>query len=163
MLSLIEVRCPHCGAKGQIMVPPPGAIIVAPCPECQELVVVFCGQVLALKKEMMVNSSIREKREHLLSVLTDFLRQRVVDIITDDARGGEVSPGMTRPKASPKTSPQAAPMAATPKAGLSEKNRGHYVRRGIKAAPISPEEIERFRKDDLRLMDNPDYFKAIFG
>ena len=27
MLSLIEVECPHCGARGQIMIPPVGSII----------------------------------------------------------------------------------------------------------------------------------------
>jgi hypothetical protein len=130
------------------------------------LVVVFCGQVLALKKEMMANSSIKEKREHLLSVLTDFLRQRIVDIITDDVHGEEPSSGggITPAKAAPKASPQAAPMAAAPKAELTEQTTGSpYVRRGIKTTPISQEEMERFRKDDLRLMDNPDYFKAIFG
>ncbi len=148
-MSLIEVKCPHCGAKGQIMIPPPGAIIVAPCPECQGLVVVFCGQVLALKKETMLNSSIKEKREHLLSVLTDFLKQRVVELISDD---DEVEKG--------------AGQLAAPKAEMTERISGAalpQVRKDRKLNPISPDEMDRFRKDDLRLIDNPDYFKAIFG
>ena len=74
MLSLIEVQCPHCGARGQIMMPPVGAIIIGPCPQCNELVVVFCGHVLPLEKEIMETGEVEERREHLLHVLTDFLQ-----------------------------------------------------------------------------------------
>jgi len=154
MLSLIEVKCPHCGAKGQIMVPPPGAIIVAPCPDCQELVVVFCGQVLALRKETMLNSSIREKREHLLSVLTDFLRQRVVEIISDE-EGTPIEKPVEKPvpeKAHAQEAEDDPPMAMQ-----------HWTKPVSKRLPISQEELEHFRHDELRLIDNPDYFKAIFG
>jgi len=84
MLSLIEVQCPHCGARGQIMVPPVGAIIIGPCPQCSELVVVFCGHVLALDKEIMENSSTENRREHLLSILTGFLQDRIAKLLSDD-------------------------------------------------------------------------------
>ena len=133
------------------MVPPPGAIIVAPCPECQGLVVVFCGQVLALSKETMLRSTIKEKREHLMTVLTEFLRQRVGEIISEDE---EPAPEVAE-------KPAAAKSEAAAEGSSSVMQ--HWRKPGLKSSPITQEEVDRFLRDDLRLIDNPDYFKAIFG
>ena len=84
MQSLIEVQCPHCGARGQIVVPPVGAIIIGPCPQCSELVVVFCGYILALDKETMESGTTDDRREHLLGVLTEFLQDRITRLLSDD-------------------------------------------------------------------------------
>lgn len=146
MLSVIEVICPHCGAKGQIMLPPIGAIIVGPCPECRGLVVVFCGQVLPLDKEIMLGGTHEEQREHLMGVLTDFLRERVAQLIADES--GETD-------AAVQDAEPAEPVAESPRL---EKRPA--IRRGT---PILPEEIEAFVGTELDLLDDRDYFKTIFG
>lgn len=145
MLSLIEVECPHCGAKGQIMIPPVGAIIIGPCPQCQELVVVFCGQVLALEKEIMSEGSLEERHGHLMEVLTRFLNDRLtkllghdsdsdVSVIDEDGDAdGDVAEGVVS----------------------RDSNRS-------KSSPITQGELKRFAQVDLKLLDNSAYFKSVF-
>ena len=150
MLSLIEVTCPHCGAHGQIMLPPVGTIIVGPCPECQGLVVVFCGHVLALRKETMLHGSREEKREHMLAVLTDFLKDRINQMIAEDAA-------------------QAGDASSEDKADLLEGGNIGIVpaepagRNSQQAVPITEQEFSTFANVELKLLDNGDYFRSIFG
>ncbi len=152
MLSLIEVTCPHCGAHGQIMLPPVGTIIVGPCPECQGLVVVFCGHVLALQKETMLHGSKDEKREHMLSVLTEFLRDRISQMIDEEpARKGE-SPESVEEK---EESLESAPVGISPTGQVAEEAHDR--------APISEQEFKTFANVELKLLDNKDYFNSIFG
>ena len=145
MLSLIEVQCPHCGARGQIMLPPVGAIIIGPCPQCNELVVVFCGHVLPLEKQIMENAPIEERREHLLKVLTDFLRERIERLMTVEAEesGEEYSDDEG----------DADQTASAQDADTAQKER---------RVPISESELERFAKIDLKLLDNKAYFRSVF-
>lgn len=154
MLSLIEVTCPHCAAQGQIMLPPLGAIIIGPCPECHGMVAVFCGKVLALDKEIMTEGSTSEKRGHLNAVLGTFLQDRidrlfsdddVDEIITFDHDEEEEDEPSQRPERPAET-------------GLGRID----VYGNTQVAPITSEELESFKNVDLRLLDNPDYFKAIF-
>ena len=149
MLSLIEVKCPHCGAHGQIMLPPVGTIIIGPCPECQGLVVVFCGHVLPLAKEIMVQGTISEKREHLVSVLTQFIRERVELMIAEESAMDDatMSEGATAEDV------ELAQSAAPP-----EEKQPRVVH-----SPISDEEIRSFSKVELKLLDDSNYFKAIFN
>ena len=139
MLSLIEVECPHCGARGQIMIPPIGAIIIGPCPQCSELVVIFCGHVLALDKETMENGSTEDRREHLMSVLTEFLQDRIAKLLSDDVEMIE--------EEIDETNEEIGPDPSEPK---------------DQSKPISQPEFERFVDVDLKLLDNKAYFKSVF-
>lgn len=149
MLSLIEVKCPHCGAHGQIMLPPVGTIIIGPCPECQGLVVVFCGHVLPLAKEIMVQGTISEKREHLVSVLTEFIRERVEFMIAEE---GATDDATTSDGA------EAEDVEPAKRAVPPDEKSARVVH-----APISDEEIRSFSRVELKLLDNSDYFKTIFN
>ena len=151
MLSLIEVTCPHCGAHGQIMLPPVGTIIVGPCPECQGLVVVFCGHVLALKKETMLQGTSEEKREHMLSVLTEFLKERVNQMIGEETVGAQESPAPSECKESLEN----ASVGITPAEQALAQRRSK--------SPITNQEFTTFANVELKLLDNKDYFKSIFG
>jgi len=146
MLSLIEVQCPHCGARGQIMVPPVGAIIIGPCPQCNELVVVFCGHVLPLDKDTMENGTTEDRRDHLLMVLTDFLQERIAKLLSDDVEFEETEFGDTASlEAGSYAEPSDVPEVAEPEANL-----------------ITETELERFTDVDLKLLDNKAYFKSVF-
>ena len=154
MLSLIEVKCPHCGAQGQIMLPPLGAIIVGPCPECQGMVVVFCGRVMPLDSEIMAAGSTEEKQDHLIEVLGTFLQERIKRLFN------------------PANAPEASPSAPN---GALQEDLGEHEEDSSMPAPgaisltgadqpdmISDEEFSRFITTDLKLIDNPKYFKAVF-
>ncbi len=152
MLSLIEVTCPHCAAHGQIMLPPLGAIIIGPCPECHGMVAVFCGKVLALDKEIMTEGATHEKREHLNAVLGTFLQDRINRLFSDD----EVDEIVTFEDEDDEASSQRPDRPAQTELGKIDLYGNQQQ------APITSEELESFKNVDLRLLDNPDYFKAIF-
>ena len=129
------------------MVPPVGAIIIGPCPQCSELVVVFCGHVLALDEEAMANGSTEDRREHLLWVLMEFLRDCISRPLSDDVE----------------------PLVGEPDEEAAETDDGHT--RGIplfdenpqaEKKPISQTEFEIFRNVDLKLLDSKAYFKSVF-
>lgn len=151
MLSMVEVKCPHCGVRGQIMLPPLGAIIVGPCPNCDELVVVFCGRVLPLNKDTMVNGTPEQKHEHLKTVLVDFMDDRirkVVDQLTPDVTEGLHDYTPENDDYVPSTDTLTEPSA--PAAIIDESKA------------ITDNEIDKFIRFDLPRIDNKDYFRAIF-
>ena len=154
MLSLIEVTCPHCAAQGQIMLPPLGAIIIGPCPECHGMVAVFCGKVLALDKEIMTEGSTPEKRGHLNSVLGTFLQDRIERLFSDE----DVDEIVTFDNEDDDDDEPSQRQDRPAETGLGRID----VYGNTQVAPITSEELESFKNVDLRLLDNPDYFKAIF-
>lgn len=151
-MSMVEVRCPHCSVRGQIVLPPMGAIIVGPCPNCNELVVVFCGRVLPLQKSIMVDGTPEQKYDHLRSVLVEFIDDRVRKVVS------QLTPEVTEGLHDYSPEAQAAPessddgthsdiMTAEPES---------------KNPPISRSEIDAFLRFDLPRIDNKDYFRAVF-
>lgn len=146
MLSMIEVRCPHCAVRGQILLPPLGAIIVGPCPNCEEMVVVFCGRALALDKEIMLHGTDTEKHEHLKGVLIDFLDSRIDTVV--EQLSPETADGLRdySPEALVDESEGSSPTESEP----------------TKPALITDSEVEQFLRSDLPRLDNRDYFKTIF-
>ena len=142
MLSLVEVKCPHCQMRGQVMVPPFGALVLGPCPQCHELLVVFCGQVLPLDKEIMMNAGDGEKHMHLMEVLTTFLSDRVQQLLENSP---ELSDEIRKQVGDP--SDTALPEPIQPDFDIG----------------IGQHEFDQFVNVDLKLLDDKDYFKAIFG
>jgi hypothetical protein len=146
MLSLIDVKCPHCNAQGQIVQPPMGAIILGPCPECQGMVAIFCGVALPLDRDIMMHGKPDEKRDHLMEALNTFLRDRVERIFGEQGEQEE-----SNPLEMPKEKEEKSMLSATP------------LLDSPSVKPITQTELESFSKVDLRLIDNKEYFKAVFG
>ncbi len=158
MLSMIQVQCPHCGARGQMVVPPVGTVIIGPCPQCQELVVVFSGRVLPLSKDIMVNGSFEERRDHLIDVLRGFLQERITELLKeadkirlekDDDTDDEDLAFLEDVDDDDEDDFEEHPRREAPEPG--------------KGKPIADSEVEKFISQDLRLIDNKDYFRSIFG
>lgn len=157
MLSLIEVECPHCGARGQIMVPPVGAIIIGPCPQCKELVVVFCGQALPLDRALMEGGSTEERQEHLMSVLTQFLGDRISNLFQEEGFGPEEAMNDDFESLNEETSADdGVPDDGAPDDGAPEPKTPRKV------SEITQSEFKRFIEVDLKLLDNPAYFRSVF-
>lgn len=147
MLSLMDVQCPHCHAQGRIITPPPGSIIVGPCPECQEMVVVFGGRVLALDKDLMTHGSVEARKEHLLEVIGVFVESRIDHLLSSTSPSMSDGEGEEAP-------PQEAFAPHPNPAGLAPRLR--------RLKPISAEEHSMFLRKELHLLDNPQAFRAIF-
>jgi len=143
MLSVVEIKCPHCGAVGQVIVPPMGQITIGPCPRCQELVVLFEGRVFPLDKEKMIYGTSQEKRKHLLSILTRFLKEQVEDLIPPE----EFS--------EPQTSKRRTNKRSRKKAGPTVRNQH--------AGRITKQEVQDFMRIDIPLLAKRDYFEQAFG
>lgn len=131
------------------MVPPVGAVIIGPCPHCQEYVVVFCGQTLALDKILMTEASIDDRREHLLGVLNAFLRDRISNLLTEEM-GIEAASEVDDLSDFEEFESNENPLAFT-----------EMVDAKIDAA-ISQNEVDRFTDVDLKLLDNRAYFNSVF-
>ena len=149
MLSMVEVKCPHCGVRGQIMLPPLGAIIVGPCPNCDELVVVFSGRVLPLNKDTMVNGTPEQKHEHLKSILVDFMDDRIRKVV--EQLTPEVTEGLH--DYTPETDDY------VPSQGSSSVTNAIVD----ETKAITDNEIDKFLRFDLPRIDNKDYFRAILN
>ena len=124
------------------MIPPVGAIIIGPCPQCKELVVVFCGQVLPLEKAIMESGSVEDRQEHLLSVLTEFLRDRIGKIMSQPLDAEDT--GMDD-------------QFETPEEQANEQDAESAT-----TGEITQNELDRFVEVDLKLLDNTAYFKSVF-
>ena len=65
------------------MLPPAGSVLIGPGPLCSEMVVLFAGRVMALDKEVMLGSDLDAKREHLMGVLTEYVSERIDEVLSD--------------------------------------------------------------------------------
>ena len=93
----------------------------------------------------MLHGSFDEKREHMMEVLTEFLRDRIDKLIVEEA---EMREKAARGEETPKDSdPEQTPSAAEPSARPA----------------ISQEEMDAFKNMELALIDDKDAFEKIFG
>lgn len=147
MLSVTEVHCPHCGAKGKILLPSQGAILIGPCPNCDEMVAVFCGNGLPLEKEVMTSGSLQEKHRHLMETLTTFLDLSIRETLKQQAgeEGGAVELEPFELRFDMPETEDAADQTTAPPSRISEG------------------ELQSFRDIDLKFLDNKAYFDSIFG
>ncbi|MCC6143146.1 MAG: hypothetical protein IT368_04985 [Candidatus Hydrogenedentes bacterium] len=115
------------------------------------MVVVFCGRVLPLDTDIMETGLLEEKKAHLLAVLNEFLDERLDKLFAEqelqaakDALA-EQATEIGEP-ADPAEIETVAPAAPAPQG----------------KRPISETEFSDFVNVDLKLLDNKDYFKAVF-
>ena len=137
---MIKIQCPHCGASGNIKPPPKEFIIIAPCPQCGELVVLFREKVVAINREILTSGTFDEKRQHIAEVITTFL-----DSV------GPLPPAVFSEE------------GEMPSLGdLEEPGESELPGTGRKGG-ITKEEVRDFINIDLRLIDKKDYFEKVFG
>lgn len=149
MLSLVEVQCPHCEVRGQIMVPPLGGIVFGPCPQCNEPVVIFCGKALPLDGATMREGDVEERREHMLAVLSEFLNDRLAEMLSQPTSQAEEEAPQTGDGDLDVDEPEDAAASA-----------GRAV--ATPSNPITEEELKRFAEVDLEQLDDPEYFRSVF-
>ena len=141
MINIIKIKCPHCGVEGQLVLPESDALIIGPCPECNNTVAIFAGKALALDKSLLKKATQEEAYNHLYGVLEGVIREKLDQIFNT---------------AFPET-PSVVPDEET---GIPEER---VANEAPKAPAISAMELHAFVQEELPLLDNRDYFKAIFG
>lgn len=136
------------------MVPPVGSVIIGPCPKCTKLVVIFCGQALPLDKDVMNSDSMEDRREHLLAVLNEFLRERITGILAEEAQFEEMQPV---------DDAELGDFIADDAPADETEVGFESVEASEDAQNISQHEVDQFTEVDLKLLDNRAYFKSVFG
>lgn len=137
---MIKITCPHCGATGSITPPPKEFIIIAPCPQCGELVVLFREQVVAVNREILEQGTFEQKKQHVSEIITTFLEavgSLPPALFSED---GSISP-------------------------IPEFEEKADLQLSVDERPdnITKEEIKDFINIDLKLIDKREYFERAFG
>ncbi|HDP35514.1 MAG TPA: hypothetical protein ENN29_10445 [Candidatus Hydrogenedentes bacterium] len=139
-------RCPHCGKAGfGVGRLPREVVAIIGCQHCGELSVIFRKKIIPLKKNIIEAGSFEERKEHLADVIAQFLEAGLFSFENQSA-------------------PPDGAMFELPET-LHPPKRRRKPRKEVDTgdAPISDQELERFVRIDLKCIDNPTYFKRIFG
>lgn len=132
-----RLACPHCGNRHMVRV---GAardvILVAPCPACHELVVLFRSKAIGLSRKILAEGTISEQKAHLAEVIAKF-----------------IEPGLFA---------QHFGDPPHPNQSSAPEVRGE-IRSGNESPPIQQSEVDKFVEIDLECLDDPAYFKRHFG
>lgn len=135
-----RMRCPHCKEYGfNTGVLPNEVIAVLACRHCEEISVLFRGKIIPLNKQILENGTMEERKMHLAEVIAQFLESGLFHFteMEQETENTEAPP------------PKSLPLFKNP--------------RPIPEDLISDQEMDRFIKVDLKCLDNPSYFRRIFG
>ncbi len=136
--------CPHCGTPRIITSKvPKDVVVVMPCPNCRELVVLFRNKAIALSRKIMENGSFEERKEHIAEIITEFLEPGMLGLPSGDAGPGFEVDGE-------------AESFVRDLAGAEDDA-------DVEPGPISEKEFDEFVRLDLDRIDEPNYFKKHFG
>ena len=135
------VVCPHCKSNRIITSRVPKDVVaVMPCPNCQELAVLFRDKIIPINRRILEEGTREERTQHLAQVITEFLEAGILpfhesdsDFDSDDDEADE-------------------PM---------KRRETERVTQGLD--PISDKEAEKFTRVDLKCLDDASYFKRHFG
>ena len=141
-----EVTCPHCG-KTRIMTTriPRDVVVMLPCPECHELVVLFRGKAIPLNREVLRNGTKEERRNHIAEIVEECLPP---ELFSEVVNWDFTDAGL--------------PIAFGDRK-VRRRRRGAPPEEDGRDRPITDEEVARFRKFELHRIDEPRYFKKYFG
>ena len=178
MQPVIEVQCPFCKARGQIVTPPLGAIIVGPCPRCNELVLLFCGAVLPLDKDIILQATPDEKKSHLTDTIMELVVNRIEELVdnaegstdeplieTDDviAEAVELAEEAVAEAEDAVAEAGAASVPAVTAEAPTESARVPSVATDGPVTAITDQEVQDFLNIDLHLIDRKQHFDRVFG
>lgn len=132
-------RCPHCKEYGFFSGKLPREVIaVMGCRHCEELSVLFRDKVIPLDRRILESGTFDERKMHLAEVIAHFLEAGMFNYENEE-REGVLNEGDHTPQEM--------------KEAVSKRP----------AHPITDQEVDQFIKIDLHCLDNPIYFKRIFG
>jgi len=139
-------HCPHCGEAGfSVGKLPREVVAIMACQHCNELSVLFRKKIIPLNKRILESGSFDERKEHLATVIAQFLEAGLLSF-------------------EPPNAPSDGPVFALPQP-FQPSQRRKKPKQPIDSgdASISDQELDRFVRVDLKCLDNPTYFKKIFG
>ena len=138
------VICPHCKNHRLVTTSlPKDVIVVIRCPACHEYVVLFREKVVAVSRDILKNGSNEERRTHLAQVIDEFLE-----------------PDMFVQSSDPDSSEKNVESGDETEDPFTELEVGDS---GSPTGPISQQEFRHFVQVELKLINDPAYFRKHFG
>ena len=130
--------CPHCGATRIVTSQvPKDVVVVMPCPNCHDLVVMFRAKVIALSRRIIEQGSFEEKKAHISEVIAEFLDPSLFVMPSEMPDDGEL------------------PLPLDDEPDDSDAD--------LQIAPISQGEVDEFLRVGLKQIDDFEYFKKNIG
>ena len=144
-----SITCPHCGNQRLLTSKvPKDVVVVLPCPSCHEWVVLFRSKVIALSREVIINGSFEEKKEHIAEVIAEFLEPGMLPSSAEELEAMTNQFGQARHPGQDENE-------------LEDDDGGDTDEEGER--PISQREFDNFVKLQLKRIDDPIYFRKHFG
>lgn len=134
-------RCPHCHKYGfHVWKMNEEIAAILTCRYCNELSLLFKGRVIPLNKGVLESGTLEERKMHLAEVIGILLEAGLLDF-------SRIKDSSDYPFHKPH----------------QRKRSRNVSQEPSQTDLISDQEMERFLQVDLERLDNPAYFKRIFG
>ena len=124
---------------------PREVVAIMACQNCNELSVMFRKKIIPLNKQVLESGSFEERKEHLATVIAHFLEAGMFSFEQSDSNVG------------------GAMFELPPRLRRTRQRRKPAMPIEPRDAPITDQELNRFIQVDLKCIDNPTYFRKIFG
>lgn len=138
-----RLECPHCHQSRLSSAKfPSNMAAIMQCPSCGQLVVTFRGKTVGLDRSLLESGEKEERKQHLASVIAEFLDPELLDLNFDDFEMG-IGFGASSVEGPPE--------------GFDDETEGGQD------LPISDAELRSFTRDELSKLDDTDYFRRHFS
>jgi len=148
------VTCPHCGHRHVVgSRVPKDVVVVMPCPACSDLVIMFRGKIVGLKRSIVEEGTFEDKKAHIAEVIAHFLEPGMIwpdGVMTGDP-GGETE-GLD--------SDSLAEFMESEDGGGGSDDDSQAVDGG---PVITQGEVDHFVTIDLQRIDDASYFRKYFS
>ncbi len=155
------ILCPHCNQQkigsGRL---PPDVVMILPCPLCHEYSVVFRNRAIPINKRILEKGTRKERIEHLANIIEMFL-----ELVAP--QWGESTPS-PNPEGKFKSNDDLDLNETKEERRMFRKDY-QYIEENYNnnfqapSNPITEEDVKKFIEYDLKSLDDPDFFKKLFG
>ena len=138
-----EITCPHCGHDHEFDSDLPNdVVVVLPCPECHNLVVLFRNRAIGLDRKILEGGSFEERRGHIAEKLEEH-RFEIAEGIAEVLESG-------------------IPWRDGVKGGEAAESKKSDAVEGDDEEPITKGDVDDFVRLELHRIDDAQYFRRTF-
>jgi len=88
-----RVKCPHCQAEKELPVLPLSPVVICVCVECDNYVIPFAGELLALPKYVVESGQDEDKKWAIVQAIMKMLHDGVRSLVSKRASPPNLSSG----------------------------------------------------------------------
>ncbi|MCX8065318.1 MAG: hypothetical protein N3G21_09130 [Candidatus Hydrogenedentes bacterium] len=154
------ILCPHCNQQkigsGRL---PPDVVMILPCPSCHEYSVVFRNKAIPVNRKIIERGTRKEKIEHLANIIEMFL-ELALPKQNGETHSENIEENLdTLNEFDSRETEQKKRLLG----GGLHSVKGNLPEFQVPNNPITEEEVRQFIENDLKCLDDPEFFKKHFG